>query len=594
MWNPGRWWVGLIPVLVLALASLYFLQDGIETDILTRAREAAEQKAGTFDGKGWVDASVSGRDVTIAGRAPSEDAIASALAAAQSQWGVRQADSKAALIPPVDVFKWSAQTSKDKVTLGGMVSGDGSRSAVVAAAQKAFPNAKIEDTMLAVRGAPPEFPGWAERILAVLPTIGGSASLSGKALSISGAAKDGPTYETALRSLAAIPNGPDVSAFAVGLPAAPDFNITATKDGTHWRVTGYAHDPDMRAQIFRAARAASGSGNVDGNLELASGGQNGLDNLKAAAFAFAFLKDLQSGTVSVRDGQLSIAGEAPSAEARRALLARFNGLYPGGLGPGTAEIKAPIISPYLVSASRDGKDLTLAGYVPSDGTRKELVDLVEKRFPGFTVKDTLVLGEGAPRQMLAALNTGLQLLSRLSTGKLSLSGANVVLEGEALHPQAAEQIKAQIAAALPVGYVGSGTIGVAPAEPIDTASCQNEIKEQLALRSVNFGTASSTIDAESVGLLDAVVGALRRCPATRITISGHTDSVGAPDVNLDLSQRRADAVADYLVAAGIDAKRIKTAGFGATKAVVSNDTEENRSRNRRIEIDLTEIQEPNQ
>jgi OOP family OmpA-OmpF porin len=594
MWNPGRWWVGLIPVLVLAGASLYLLQDGIESDILTRAREAAETKAGTFDGKGWVDASVSGRDVTIEGRAPSDDAIAAAVAAAQGQWGVRQAENKAALIPPVDQFKWSAQAGKDKVTLGGMVPGDGSRVAVVAAAQKAFPNAKVEDTMLAVRGAPPEFPGWAERILAVLPAIGGSANLAGKALSVTGSAKDGATYENALRTLAAIPNGPDVAAFAVALPAAPDFNITAAKDGTHWRVTGYAHDPDMRAQIFRAARAASGSGNVDGNLELAAGGQTGVDNLKAAAFAFGFLKDLQSGTVSIRDGQLSLSGEAPSAEARRALLARFNGLYPGGLGPGTADIKAPIISPYVVSAMRNGKDLTLAGYVPSDGARKELVSLAERRFPGFTVKDNLVLGDGAPRQMLAALNTGLQFLSRLGTGKLSLTDTTVALDGEALHPQAAEQIKAQIAAALPVGYVGTGMLGVAAAEPVDTATCQTEIKDQLALRAVTFETASSAIDPDSVGLLDAVVGALRRCPTARIAISGHTDSVGTPDVNLDLSQRRADAVADYLVAAGIDAGRIKTAGFGATKAVVGNDTEENRARNRRIEIDLTEIQEPNQ
>lgn len=594
MWNPGRWWIGLVPVLVLAGASLYFLQDGIESDILTRAREAAEKKAGTFDGKGWLDASVAGRDVTIEGRAPSDEAIAAALAAAQGEWGVRQVDSRAALIPPVDQFKWSAQSTKDKVTLGGMVPGDGSRPAVVAAAQKAFPNAKVEDTMVAVRGAPADFPGWAEKILAVLPAIGGSANLAGKALSVTGAAKDGVTYENALRALSAIPNGPDVAAFAVKLPAASDFNITASKDGGHWRVTGYAHDPDMRAQIFRAARAASGTGNVDGNLELASGGQTGIDNVKAATFAFGLLKDLQSGTATIRDGLLSLSGEAPSADARRALLARFNGLFPGGLGPGAADIKAPIISPYVFTATRDGNRVSLAGYVPSDGTRKELVSLAERRFPGLTVKDDLVLGDGAPRQMLAALNTGLQLLSRLAVGKLSLSDTAVALDGEALHPQAADQIKAQIAAALPVGFAGTGTLGVVAAEPVDTATCQREIKDELALRTVNFETASSAIDADSVGLLDAVVGALRRCPATRVSISGHTDSVGTPDVNLDLSQRRADAVADYLVAAGIDAKRIKTAGFGATKAVAGNDTEENRAKNRRIDIDLTEIQEPNQ
>jgi OOP family OmpA-OmpF porin len=460
---------------------------------------------------------------------------------------------------------------------------------VVAAAQKAFPNAKVEDTMAAVRGAPGEFAAWAERILSALPALGnGSASLSGKALTVAGSAKDGATYETVLRSLAAIPNGPDVAKFDVSLPEASDFNITAVKNGNQWRVTGFAHDPDMRSKIFKVARSAAGGGGVDGNLDLAAGGQKGVDNLKAAAFAFDLLKGMQSGTVSIRDGLLSLSGEAPSADARRVLLARFNGLLPAGLGPGSVDIKSPIITPYVFTATRDGKDLTLAGYVPSEGIRKDLVSLAEKRFPGVTVKDETVLGEGAPRQMLAALNTGMLLLSRLGAGKLSLSDVNLSLNGEALHPQAAEQIKAQMAAALPVGFVGVGDLGVAASEPVDTASCQALVKDNLAVKSVAFETASSAIDRESYGLLDAVVGALRRCPEAKVTVGGHTDSVGSPDVNQELSQRRADAVADYLVAAGIDAGRIKSVGFGATKAVASNDSEENRAKNRRIEIELTE------
>jgi len=77
-----------------------------------------------------------------------------------------------------------------------------------------------------------------------------------------------------------------------------------------------------------------------------------------------------------------------------------------------------------------------------------------------------------------------------------------------------------------------------------------------------------------------------RCPDALIEISGHTDSVGSDDTNLQLSRRRAEAVSDYLKRAGVGAERMTAVGYGKTRPIASNDSEEGRARNRRIEFDV--------
>jgi len=72
----------------------------------------------------------------------------------------------------------------------------------------------------------------------------------------------------------------------------------------------------------------------------------------------------------------------------------------------------------------------------------------------------------------------------------------------------------------------------------------------------------------------------------RITLAGHTDIVGTEEYNQKLSDRRAKAVADYLIRKGINPSRINVVGYGSKKPVAPNDTEEGRAKNRRVEVIL--------
>jgi outer membrane protein OmpA-like peptidoglycan-associated protein len=100
-----------------------------------------------------------------------------------------------------------------------------------------------------------------------------------------------------------------------------------------------------------------------------------------------------------------------------------------------------------------------------------------------------------------------------------------------------------------------------------------------------FETGSSTIDERSYGLLDQVAQLLLAHPELRIIrIEGHTDDTGSADANIKLSEDRAEAVRDYLIQKGVPANKLTTAGYGATRPIVPNDSEENRAKNRRVEF----------
>ena len=107
-----------------------------------------------------------------------------------------------------------------------------------------------------------------------------------------------------------------------------------------------------------------------------------------------------------------------------------------------------------------------------------------------------------------------------------------------------------------------------------------------AAKGIFFETDSDVIKAESFENLDHIVEIANKYPNANIVVEGHTDSQGDDSMNMDLSRRRAEAVKKYLVLKGVESDRIKTEGFGETKPLADNSTEEGRALNRRVDITL--------
>ncbi len=151
------------------------------------------------------------------------------------------------------------------------------------------------------------------------------------------------------------------------------------------------------------------------------------------------------------------------------------------------------------------------------------------------------------------------------------------------------------AAASAIGAATGGIIGavlghyicdpidepVAQAAPVEAPPAAGT--EILELRGTHFAFDSAKLKPEGEAILDQAVAVMNKHPQITVSIEGHTDSIGSDAYNMGLGQRRADSVESYLVAQGISACRLSTVSFGEGKPAASNDTEEGRAQNRRIE-----------
>ena len=107
---------------------------------------------------------------------------------------------------------------------------------------------------------------------------------------------------------------------------------------------------------------------------------------------------------------------------------------------------------------------------------------------------------------------------------------------------------------------------------------------KLVLDGVNFDNDQATLRPEAMAILDQAAARLKQWGEVKVEVAGHTDSLNSDAYNLSLSQRRADAVRDYLVSKGIAADRLTAKGYGESSPVAGNDTAEDRYKNRRVEL----------
>lgn len=155
--------------------------------------------------------------------------------------------------------------------------------------------------------------------------------------------------------------------------------------------------------------------------------------------------------------------------------------------------------------------------------------------------------------------------------------------------------QSEIAAAVAVAESAASESGRLAAEArTDTALEELASYEQkktqqgltLILRDLQFGSGSSALGSGATGRLAPLAAFLTKQPATRIQITGHTDSQGSESSNLDLSARRAQSVGAYLNSTGVEMNRVSSIGLGEASPVATNATAAGRAINRRVEVTI--------
>jgi len=106
-----------------------------------------------------------------------------------------------------------------------------------------------------------------------------------------------------------------------------------------------------------------------------------------------------------------------------------------------------------------------------------------------------------------------------------------------------------------------------------------------------FETNSSVLKSEAQALLDDVAAVLQKYPETDVLVKGHTDNTGSEGHNQQLSERRSQAVKNYLVTRGVTVARLQALGFGESMPVTSNTSADGRAQNRRVEMQIVANEE---
>jgi OOP family OmpA-OmpF porin len=387
----------------------------------------------------------------------------------------------------------------------------------------------------------------------------------------------------AVASVAAVPGVRLVNDDTRLVPEAKPFVWSAERDVVRVTLGGSAPLPASKTQLLDAAHTALGNVEVADQMNLSRGAPPRFDAV--ALLLIDQIAKLKDGKITLSDDKVSLSGIARDLGGREAIAASLKNL-PQGFSVAANDVKAP---PYIFQAYKDpvAVTLTLTGYVPDNTVHAALVAAASRKFFTEKVVDNLKASVGAPAGFSAAVTPALGALSRLSTGTLVVSDREVKLSGDAFYDAAAGQIKAGLGKDFPPNWQFNADVSVKPAAaPVDATVCQQLFSDLLGRGTIRFESGRDIIDPDSTGLLDRLIETALRCPSTNIEVAGHTDGDGEDAFNQALSEKRAQAVVNYLIKAGLPADRFTAVGYGSTQPIASNDTDEGKAQNRRIEFQV--------
>lgn len=259
------------------------------------------------------------------------------------------------------------------------------------------------------------------------------------------------------------------------------------------------------------------------------------------------------------------------------------------------ERRAKALADYAWTADYDGTTVVLKGQIPGMLARWRVVRGVQEALPKARVDDQMTVADPAPERWEDAVRLASSQLAGLARGSATIKGGRVHVTGEVEQRETVDRIRAALASP-PQGFRGTEAVSyrapapkvvVPPTGPIQIDTCRDALKSIQREGVINFRRGSAELDEESLPTLAKLADVAKRCDKVRIEVSGHTDSDGNPQANQRLSQRRARAVADFLIDAGVTEGRLTAVGYGPDRPVAENDNPENKAKNRRIEFTVT-------
>jgi OOP family OmpA-OmpF porin len=265
-------------------------------------------------------------------------------------------------------------------------------------------------------------------------------------------------------------------------------------------------------------------------------------------------------------------------------------------GAATLPAATTATAPPTFSALINGGKVTLNGTLPTEAAKAAVINRANELYGTGNYLDNLRVGNVTNPNWVASLPGVLPLLNlkdRMAlNGGMAIDNGEINLTGQVPTVETKRGIyEAVMKNMAPVRVNDLMVVNAGPALSEKGLEAQNIVNKELLGKIIEFDTGKATIrqGANGTDILNNVADIFTKYPDLAFEVGGHTDNVGKPASNKSLSQARANAVKAYLASKGIAATRMTALGYGDTKPIGDNATEEGKQRNRRIEFGVREL-----
>ena len=577
--------------LVAANFSVRLIEDTSEIGV----RDALDAKGMT-----WAEVEADGLQVTLSGVAPTEAVRFSALTTAGSVVDAARVidDMGVAALEALAAPRFSAEILRNDSGLSviGLIPTSTDRAYVVARFNSLEGSTGVTDLLESADYPAPE--GWdsamdfALTAMSSLPRAKVSVSAQRVAITaITDSALEKARLEQNLRRMA-----PEQLTLVLDI-AAPRPVITPfttrfqiTPDGASFDAC--SADTELAAERILGAAKAAGAVNPRCTVGLGVPTPRWADAVTASIGA---LVKLGEGSVTIADADISLlAAPGISQSDFDTIVGELESALPPvfALKAKLPQAQDPNAGPpeFTATLSPEGQ-VQLRGRVNNDALRELTSSFAKARFGSDKVYTATRVVDDLPADWPTRVLAGLEALGQLSNGAVTVTPQTLVLTGDTGNPDASTEI-----ASLLAGKLGDGSafdVNVTYQKQLDPVlglptpdECEAEIGAIVAAGKINFEPGSATIDASALGTMDDIAAILKRCGDLQLEIQGYTDSQGREEMNLALSQSRAESVLNELRARRVVTGSFKAVGYGEDSPVADNGTEAGREANRRIEFRL--------
>lgn len=573
------------------------------TLIETRSRQAVAS-ALTESGNTWASVAANGLQLRITGTAPSEAerfralTTASALIDASRVIDAMDVTEALAIEPPR--FSVELLRNGDGISLIGLIPASTDRAAIIATIHDLAAGAKVTDMLETADHPVP--PGWDQAVgygidaLKALPRSKISISAGAVAVTaISDSISDQQRLEADLAR--AVPGSLRVSLdISAPRPVITPFTTRFLIDAQGARFDACSVDTvETREIIIRAAAAAGLATKADCVIGL---GVPSPDWAEAVATGIAGLAELGGGALTFSDADVSLVA---GASVTQATFDRVVGDLEARL-PDVFSLQAVMPDKTPAAAANDGPpeftatlsesgQVQLRGRLPDELVRNAVDSYARSRFGSETVYTATRLDPNLPDGWPVRVLSALEALAELDHGDIKVQQSLLEVRGVTGNLGASANISRILSENLGTGQdfriIVSYDKALDPDADLPTPrECIGSIDTLLTQKKITFSPGKAEIDPSAAPTLDGIARVMTRCGTIPIEIGGHTDAQGRDEMNLTLSQLRAEAVLEALrerkvLVAGFTAK-----GYGETVPIGDNKTFQGREANRRIEFKL--------